>query len=54
MANPDDTYRAALPMPDMTRWLAGADTPSLGTFLKVIDILLEDSRGPDVRATKKD
>ena len=32
-------------MPELTRWLAGDGTPSMGTFLKVIDILLEDSRG---------
>ena len=30
-------------MPDLTRWLAGFDKPSMGTFLKVIDILLEEN-----------
>ncbi len=33
-------------MPELTRWLAGADTPSIGTFLKVIDILIEEGRNP--------
>lgn len=37
--------RLQVPMPELTRWLAGDDKPSMGTFLKVIDILLEDSRG---------
>jgi hypothetical protein len=31
-------------MPDMTRWLAGAEKPSMGTFLKVIDILIEQNQ----------
>lgn len=31
-------------MSDITRWLAGAEKPSLGTFLKVIDILIEENR----------
>ncbi len=34
--------RLQVPMPELTRWLAGADTPSIGTFLKVIDILIEE------------
>lgn len=37
--------RLQVPMPDLTRWLAGADRPSIGSFLKVIDILLSDTRG---------
>lgn len=37
--------RLQVPMPELTRWLAGDGAPSMGTFLKVIDILLEDSRG---------
>ncbi|HEV3008952.1 MAG TPA: hypothetical protein VGX52_07965 [Burkholderiales bacterium] len=37
--------RLQVPMPEVTRWLAGHGTPSIGTFLKAIDILLEDSRG---------
>ena len=34
---------------DLIRWLTGADTPSMGTFLKVIDILLEENRNPTGR-----
>ena len=41
--------RLQVPMPELTRWLAGDGTPSMGTFLKVIDILLEDSRGLELR-----
>jgi hypothetical protein len=38
--------RLQVSMPDLTRWLAGVEKPSIGTFLKVIDILLEESRKP--------
>jgi hypothetical protein len=37
--------RLQVPMPELRRWLAGDEVPSMGTFLKVIDMLLEDSRG---------
>jgi len=40
-------------MPAMTRWLAGDDVPSMGTFLKVIDILLEESRGLTFAPSRK-
>ena len=33
-------------MPELTRWLSGDDKPSIGTFLKVIDILLEATNPP--------
>ena len=33
--------RLQVPMADLTRWLAGAGAPSIGTFLKVVDILIE-------------
>jgi hypothetical protein len=49
--------RLQVPMPELTRWLAGDGAPSMGTFLKVIDILLGDSRGlklgPSWRHPKK-
>ena len=35
-------------MPELTRWLAGDGKPSIGTFLKVIDVLLEEGRKPRV------
>lgn len=38
--------RLQVPMPDITRWLAGAERPGMGTFLKVIDILIEENRSP--------
>jgi CheY-like chemotaxis protein len=34
--------RLQVPMSDLTRWLAGQDKPSIGVFLRVIDILLEE------------
>jgi len=34
--------RLQIPMPDLTRWLAGDGRPSMGTFLRVIDVLLEE------------
>jgi hypothetical protein len=33
-----------VPMPDLTRWLAGDGRPPMGLFLKVIDLLLEESQ----------
>ena len=35
-------------MADLTRWLAGADKPGMGIFLRVIDILIEDNTNPHV------
>jgi hypothetical protein len=40
--------RLQVPMPELTRWLAGDGKPSIGIFLKVIDVLLEESRKPRV------
>jgi hypothetical protein len=36
--------RLQVPMPDLTRWLAGYEKPSIGTFLKVVDIIIEEGR----------
>ena len=36
--------RLQVPLSNVTRWLAGTDKPSPGTFLKVIDILIEENR----------
>ena len=33
--------RLQVPMPELTRWLAGFDRPSVGTFLKVVDLVIE-------------
>lgn len=38
------SHRLQVPMPVLIRWLAGSDLPSIGTFLKTIDILLEEGR----------
>jgi len=35
--------RLQVPMPDITRWLAGVEKPSMGNFLRVIDILIEEN-----------
>ena len=40
--------RLQVPMPELTRWLAGDGKPSIGIFLKVIDVLLEEARKPRV------
>lgn len=42
--------RLQVPMADLTRWLAGEDRPSMGTFLKVIDIVLEETVVPRFNA----
>lgn len=36
--------RMQIPMPDLTRWLAGDGRPPMGTFLRVIDVLLEEEK----------
>jgi len=38
--------RLQVPLPELTRWLAGDGKPSIGTFLKVIDVLIEEGRTP--------
>lgn len=40
--------RLQVPMPDLTRWLAGFDRPSMGTFLKVVDLLIEERGKPRI------
>ena len=34
--------RMHVPVADLKQWLAGADRPSIGTFLKVVDLLIEE------------
>jgi hypothetical protein len=36
--------RLQVPMSDLTRWLAGDGRPSIGVFLRVIDVMLEEER----------
>ena len=36
--------RLQVPMSDLARWLAGQGKPSIGVFLRVIDILIEQGR----------
>lgn len=38
--------RLQIPMSTLTHWLAGDGRPSMGTFLKVIDIIIEESDKP--------
>jgi anti-sigma factor ChrR (cupin superfamily) len=35
-------HRLHVPVSDLKRWLAGPDRPSIGTFLKVVDLLIEE------------
>ena len=44
--------RLQVPMEDLTRWLAGDGRPSMGTFMRVIDVLIEEGRKP--RLTPRD
>jgi anti-sigma factor ChrR (cupin superfamily) len=39
-------HRLQVPMAELTRWLAGFDRPSIGTFLKAVDLLIEESGNP--------
>ena len=45
--------RLQVPLGEVERWLAGDGKPSMGTFLKVIDLLLEEGGKPR-RHPKKD
>jgi CheY-like chemotaxis protein len=36
--------RLQVPMSDLTRWLAGKGKPSIGVFLRVVDILIEERK----------
>jgi len=36
------SHRLHMPVADLTRWLAGLDRPSMGTFLRIVDFLLEE------------
>jgi len=38
--------RLRLPLADLTRWISGDDTPPIGIFLLVIDVINEESRRP--------
>jgi DNA-directed RNA polymerase specialized sigma24 family protein len=38
--------RLHVPVADLKQWLAGADRPSMGTFLKVVDLLIEEREKP--------
>ena len=38
--------RLQVPQSEVERWVAGAGRPSMGTFLKVMDLLLEEGGKP--------
>jgi len=38
--------RLQVPMSHLTDWLAGLDRPSMGTFLRVVDLVIEESAKP--------
>jgi DNA-directed RNA polymerase specialized sigma24 family protein len=38
--------RLQVPIADLTRWLAGFERPSMGTFLKAVDLLIEERGKP--------
>lgn len=38
------SHRLQVPMPDLTRWLAGEGKPAIDVFLRVVDILIEEGR----------
>jgi hypothetical protein len=39
-------HRLHIPVDDVRRWLQGNGRPSMGTFLRVVDVLLEESQKP--------
>ena len=40
--------RLRIPMPELTRWLAGDGKPPMGVFLRVVDILIEERDRPQI------
>ena len=40
------SHRLHVPMSTLIHWLAGNGHPSIGTFLKVIDIIIQESAKP--------
>jgi hypothetical protein len=38
------SQRLCLPAADLTRWILGTARPSRGTYLRVVDFILEESR----------
>ena len=52
--------RLQVPMSDLTRWLAGDGKPSIGVFLRTVDILIQERDKPrfhnvhEIRSSKKD
>lgn len=38
------SHRLQVPMPHLTRWLAGEGKPTIDVFLRVVDILIEEAR----------
>ena len=51
---PELARRLQVPQAELERWLAGEGKPSMGTFLKVIDILLEEGRKPQLDPKKNE
>jgi len=42
-------HRLQVPIAEVERWLAGRDRPSTGTFLKIVDLVIEESGKPRFR-----
>jgi hypothetical protein len=40
-------------MADLTRWLAGDGTPSIGVFLRVVDVLIAERDKPKLNPMEK-
>ena len=38
------SHRLQVPMPNLTRWLAGEGKPAIDVFLRVVDILIQEGR----------
>jgi hypothetical protein len=45
--------RLRVPMADLTRWLAGDGTPSIGVFLRVVDVLIAERDKPRFNPIEK-
>jgi len=40
------SHRIRVSMPDLTRWLAGEGRPPVDVFLRVVDVLIAEGKGP--------
>lgn len=44
--------RLRIPRADLMRWISGEGKPTIGVFLRIIDLMIEQSKKPPLSAQK--